>query len=74
MQERRSGKPTLASPCRCHTLPGYSFNGDDGDSSTALLHAGVGFLLTFKQTSVVASIIPAHHEVLQAFVLYCDYR
>jgi len=39
--------------------------------STSRLHVSISLLLAFVETSVVAGVIPAHHHVLQAFVLHC---
>jgi hypothetical protein len=56
-------------PC---SLVFFSLSKIDRESSPTLLHARISLLLAFKQACVVASIVPAHHQILQAFVLHCN--
>lgn len=42
--------------------------------SAALLHTGISLLLAFEKTSVISGVVPAHDEILHAFILHCSQK
>lgn len=64
------GSVLLQGRLRVVSVLKFSLPTTDPKTSTTLLHIGMRLLLPLKQACIVAGIVPAHHQVLQAFILH----